>query len=152
MANLTGRPIYQKTSKPAQKPKRMRQVSEKRAAYRKSDEGELAQIFMGLIHQLPCWICYIYGLDQKSRTRGHHCMDGVSRHDLKIIPLCGGHHNREDADNSKVSYHNQKDTFRREYGGDTCHLDAVRKAVLQMVDEKTHDRLIAAFLEADAGK
>ena len=143
MANLTGQGVYQRTGKPAKKGKAMRQVSEKRAAYRKSSTGKLASLYMGLVKMLPCAVSGVSG-----PSDAHHvCHDRFGTRkasDFDTIPLSKQMHQ-----DGPGAIHSGKAAWREKHGPDYAYIEQTRFAVLQMVDENTHDRLVAAFLEAD---
>jgi len=126
--NLTGQAIYQKgqdTPKPkrytglrAQKP--MRQVSKKRADYRKSDAGQAGMEHMGKVKQLPCVICL-----SPPPNDAHHCFHGRygtrKASDFDVIPLCKlCHQDGPDA------IHNAKRTWAEKNGFDYEYLPTVR--------------------------
>ena len=146
MANLSGRPPYKKTGKAKAKPKRMRQVSEKRAAYRRSDIGKLASLYMSLVKMLPCCVSGVHG-----PCDVHHCFHdrfGTRKaSDFDVIPLSKQMHQ-----DGPDAIHNGKAAWREKHGPDHAYIEQTRFAVLQMVDEKTHDLLVAAFFDADAEK
>ena len=146
VANLTGQGIYQKTGKPAKKPKGVRKVSAKRAAYRKSGTGKLALLYMGLVKMLPCAVTGIPG-----PCDAHHpCHDRFGTRkasDFDTIPLSKPYHQ-----DGPEAIHTNKSEWRDKHGPDHSYIEQTRQAVLDMVDQRTHDRLVAAFLESDEAK
>lgn len=119
--NLMGKPPLglkePKPPKPARK--RMRQVSEKRAAYRASAEGKRALEWMALVKGLPCVVC-----GKPGPSDAHHvCHDrfGTAKaSDFDVIPLCRGHHTE-----GPEAIHNGKTTWREKHGPDYGYLPLV---------------------------
>ena len=97
--NLTGQGIFQKAERIAADPDRLDKL-----------------------HDLPCCICWEWGMEQLSPTAAHHCIHG--RHsarkvpDRMTIPLCEGHHQGH-LDTSKIALHQQPAEWKRRYGLDT---------------------------------
>ena len=108
--NLSGNPPQPKTGNPVSTPEGIEH--------------------MGRVAQLPCVICYEYGMEQKSRTTVHHCIHGRfgdrRAPDKMTLPLCDGHH-QGDFDVSKIALHRQPAKWKREYGEDTNWLSWVEK-------------------------
>lgn len=62
----------------------IRKQSKKRIAYRASKAGKDALAHMGRVKELPCVCCGAHPPNE-----AHHCRsDGMSRDDMKVIPLC----------------------------------------------------------------
>lgn len=142
--SLTGRPIYQKAKgKPAKKRKPMRQVSQKRADYRKSPEGQKGSAYMGFAVTLPCVQC---GATHRVREN-HHCKDkpplgqdgpyqksphkNVRTGDFDVIPLCKFHCHKDGPE----SYHKNPTAWRSKHGPDYSYIPATRAAVAAMNGE-----------------
>lgn len=120
MSNLTGRPPYQKTGKTKKPPKRMKQVSDKRAAHWRSDEGKAELEYMARVKMLPCVIC-----GAAPPNDAHHCTHGrfgtrkVSGFDT--IPLCKAHHQ-----DGPDAIHNGKESWAEKHGPDYGFIPLVR--------------------------
>lgn len=89
-----------KTPKPLERNTPMKRVSDKRRAYRASDEGQAGLDHMDKVRMLPCAICYHFGYEPVGRIVAHHVFHGrysqgkVS--DFLTIPLCAAFHNQDD--------------------------------------------------------
>lgn len=87
------------------------------------------------VAQLPCVICYTYGLQQVSPTQVHHCCHdrfGTLREsDRATIPLCEGHHQGL-RDTSKIAIHREKQAWRDRYGPDYAYLPWVKAQLDEM--------------------
>jgi len=123
-------PLGQKQPKPEKnKRKWMRQISKKRADYRKSDAGQADLARMVKVRRLPCCICVKFGTVQTSKTEAHHCKSGrfssAREDDINTIPLCMCHHQglRFDRDKSKIAYHQGQETWEAAYGPDFGYLE-----------------------------
>ena len=86
----------------------------------KPDPGYLARV-----RELPCVICWEWGMTQNSPTEAHHCKSGRYGNDKApdsmAIPLCHSHHNKlrqYPGDEAKIGFHNAQATWEREYGPD----------------------------------
>ena len=123
MTDLANRgPLGQKTGKPAKKPKKMRQVSVKKAAYRRSQAGQEALRHMERVKGLPCVICAA-----PPPSIAHHCMNGRygtrKTSDFDTIPLCSEHHDYPHPE----AFHSGKETWAATHGPDYGFLPMVRK-------------------------
>lgn len=100
--NITNRPAYQKTGKPAKDPAYLRKV-----------------------RQLPCCICEAWGMVQTSETTAHHWIMGrggwLKTPDRQAIPLCDGHH-QGTFDTSKIALHREPLAWKAAYGPDTDYI------------------------------
>ena len=105
------------------KPKHMKQVSDKKRAYRASDEGKEATAYMSKVKQLPCAVC---GADGPSDAHHviHDRFGSRKSSDFDVIPLCKRHHQ-----DGPAAIHNGKETWRQKYGSDYDYIDQTRKAV-----------------------
>lgn len=116
------------------KPKRkgMPPKSKKRIAYEASEEGKFGLYYMGLVRQLPCIICYEWGMIQKSKTEAHHPIHGRfatrKEDDLTVIPLCQGHH-VQGFDKTKVELHAHPSKWKRIYGPDHQFIERTQDAI-----------------------
>ena len=132
-----------KRGKPLQAKKRINPASGKRRAYRASETGKLASLYMGLVKQLPCVICGEMGVD------AHHVIcdryGARKSSDFDVIPLAPLYHRAD----FPTGIHAGKETWREIWGADWLYIPATRAAVLAMVDDDTRRRLQAAFDEAD---
>lgn len=112
---------------------RIKPVSDKRRAYRASDEGKAGIEHMGRVRALPCIICHEFGMRQNSPTEAHHVKSGRygsrKESDFDTLPLCHSHHNKlrpYPGDEAKVGFHNAQATWEGLYGEDHEYLDRVR--------------------------
>ena len=132
-----------KRGKPLKAKKRMSQTSGKRRAYRASESGKLANLYMGLVKQLPCVICGEMGVD------AHHVIcnryGARKSSDFDVIPLARQYHRAE----YPTGIHAGKETWRGIWGADWSYIPATRANVLAMVDDDTRRMLQAAFDEAN---
>ncbi len=146
MANLTGQGIYQKSDKPKAKRKGVKPISDKKAAYRRSDVGKLASLYIGLVKVLPCAVSGVSG-----PSDAHHCIcdrfGSRKSSDFDVIPLSKAMHQ-----DGPGAIHNGKASWVERHGPDHAYIAQTRFAVLQMVDEKTRERLEQVFKEADNGR
>lgn len=105
--------------KPSRKP--MKRVSDKRRAYRASDEGQAALAYMAAVKGLPCVIC-----GKPGPSEAHHVIHGRysarKASDFDVIPLCVAHH-REGPE----AIHSGKLTWAMKHGPDYSYIPAVRK-------------------------
>jgi hypothetical protein len=89
MTDLAGRgPLGLKQPKPPKAArKRVKPVSDKRAAYLASPERKAGKAHMAAVAQLPCIVCGAWPVEV------HH--EGFPRSDLNVLALCPPHHRRE---------------------------------------------------------
>ena len=90
------------------------------------------------VRELPCVICWEWGMIQNAPTEAHHCKSGRygSRRtsDLMAIPLCHSHHNKLRSyrgDEEKVGFHNAQSTWESLYGADTNWISWVENRIGQ---------------------
>lgn len=105
------------------KPKRIKQVSDKKRKYRASKEGQEALVYMGKVKQLPCAVC---GAPAPSEV--HHVIHGrygsAKASDFDTIPLCSSCH-RTGPD----AIHRGKESWRKKFGNDYDYIKQTQKAV-----------------------
>lgn len=122
---------------------RMRQVSRKRADYRKSDVGQSGMAYMGLAATLPCVQC---GATWRKRDL-HHCKDkppygedgpyekSPHKHnrtgDMDVIPLC----QIECHNGGPNSYHVAPKAWAERNGPDYGFILSTRAAVAALAGE-----------------
>ncbi len=102
------------------KRKPMKQRSDKRKAYRASDEGQAALEYMRAVKELPCCICHRPGPSQ-----AHHCTgDRMARSDWHTIPLCYEDHQGPNG------YHARKRTWEEKNGKDHSYIAETQLQIL----------------------
>lgn len=78
--------------------------------------------YLNAVRQMPCWICFEFGMRQQSRTEAHHVFhDRFSQRkspDEMAIPLCTDHHTGLGFDPSKLAIHKAKAEWALHYGND----------------------------------
>lgn len=109
-------------------PKPVKQVSDKKRAYRASKEGKEAMRYMGKVKQLPCAVC----LAPPPSDAHHVCHDRFGTRkasDFDVIPLCKRHHQ-----DGPDAIHNGKKTWRKRFGADYDYIEQTREKVRQIVN------------------
>ena len=124
--------LFPKPTKTGPKPrKRMKAVSDKRAAYLASRERQADLAHMAKVAQLSCAICFHHGLRPVGRVVVHHVISGrysqAKAPDTHTIPLCSAHHNHDDPSvaeypSTHIPIHHNKAEWERLYGPDTDYL------------------------------
>jgi len=91
----------------------------------KRDPKRLARVA-----ELPCVVCYFYGLPCSSPVQVHHCIHGrysqARAPDSATIPLCEGHHQGE-FDNTQLAVHRNKAEWELKFGPDTDFIEWTNK-------------------------
>lgn len=117
-------PLGLKKPKPEGKPrKRMKQVSDKRAAHWRSPEGKAELAYMEGIKGERCVIC-----DAHPPSDAHHCCHdrygSKKESGFDTIPLCKAHHQ-----DGPEAIHNGKETWRRKHGPDHSYIKQTRETL-----------------------
>jgi len=97
----------------------MRKISKKRAARRKSPEGQAAIAYMLEVKKLPCCAC-----GAPAPSDSHHCRSGgMMRNDWFTIPLCKECHQGDNG------YHMAKASWHAMHGPDYGFVPQTKAAV-----------------------
>lgn len=128
------RGLKDRSEKQAQPRKGMRKVSAKKAAYRRSEQGQEDLAYMAAVKSLPCVICDAFGMIQLSPTQAHHPIHGrfATRKapDRTCIPLCEGHHQGL-RDTTKIALHQHPSKWKRLYGEDNEYIAVTQDRVAE---------------------
>jgi hypothetical protein len=113
-----------KRGKPLRAKTRMKQRSDKRKAYRASDEGEAAADYIWLVKHLPCAVC---GAPPPSDAHHVICDRFGARKssDWDVIPLCKKHHQ-----DGPEAIHNGKASWVALHGPDHDYIEATQLQIL----------------------
>ena len=107
--------------------KPVKQVSDKKRAYRASDEGKEAMLYMGKVKQLPCAVCRA-----PAPSDAHHVICGRygtrKASDFDVIPLCAPCHRYP----HPGAIHTNKTAWVERNGSDTDYIEQTREAVRQL--------------------
>ena len=118
-----------KRTTPLKAKTRMKQVSDKKRAYRRSEEGQEALRYMRAVKALPCVCCRSPGPND-----AHHCQSGrygkAKASDFDVIPLCPRHHRQE---YGPGAYHYSKREWESLHGPDYSYIEQTREAVKKMM-------------------
>lgn len=99
---------------------KMKPVSDKKRAYRKSTEGRAAMEYMHAVKGLPCVIC-----GHPTPSDAHHIISerfgSRKSSDWDVIPLCKSHHQ-----DGPEAIHNGKASWQAKHGLDTSYVERVR--------------------------
>jgi len=116
--------------KPRTKP--MRKRSAKRQAYRASDEGQAAIVYMGSVKKCPCCVC-----GHPAPSEAHHCRsDFMPRNDFATIPLCYECHR------GQQGFHAQKSTWENINGPDHGFIKPTMKLVNTILERENNEETI----------
>lgn len=104
------------------KRKPMKRVSDKRKAFRASNEGQEALAYMAAVKRLPCAVCGAPG-----PSIAHHCFHGRygsrKASDFDVIPLCSEHHDYPHPE----AIHSGKERWAAKHGPDYGFIRATRE-------------------------
>lgn len=111
------------------KPRRVKPISDKRAAYWRSPRGKAALAYIAEVKQLPCVACGRHG-----PSDAHHPIceryGGRKSDDFEVIPLCKACHQ-----DGPRAIHTDKTAWMQRNGSDRGYIERTRSQVLKKMWE-----------------